>query len=73
MKVCLVDPYLFTPAYDRALMAGLRSIGQEVRLYARPPSDEEMQGEPDLLQVFEGRSATARGLSNGRKVVAHLR
>ncbi len=73
MKVCLVDPYLFTPAYDRALMAGLRSIGQEVRLYARPPSDEEMQGEPDLVQVFEGRSATARGLSKGRKVVAHFR
>jgi glycosyltransferase involved in cell wall biosynthesis len=35
MKVALVDPSLFTAPYDRALIAGLRRIGDEVRLYTK--------------------------------------
>jgi glycosyltransferase involved in cell wall biosynthesis len=33
LRVCLVDPSLFTAPYDHALMGGLRAIGDEVRLY----------------------------------------
>jgi glycosyltransferase involved in cell wall biosynthesis len=38
LKICLVDPSLFTPTYDRALMEALRGLGHEVRLYSIRPS-----------------------------------
>ena len=33
MRIALVDPSLFTPPYDAALVQGLRGLGHEVRLY----------------------------------------
>jgi glycosyltransferase involved in cell wall biosynthesis len=37
MKIALVDPSLFTWAYDAALTEGLLSVGHEVKIYARKP------------------------------------
>jgi len=51
MKVALVDPSLFTAPYDRALIAGLRGIGDEVRFYTKYLAPGE--GRADYAGIVE--------------------
>jgi glycosyltransferase involved in cell wall biosynthesis len=53
MKVALIDPSLFTPPYDRALMEGLRRAGNIVRLYTRYRArTEPPETDADVVQHF---------------------
>ena len=58
LRVCLVDPSLFTAPYDRALMGGLRAIGDEVRLYTCSATGLDAPGwHGDVIQHFYRPSA----------------
>lgn len=58
MKVCLVDPSLFTGPYDQALMGGLRAIGDEVRLYTCViPQSSALGRDRGVIQCFYRLSA----------------
>ena len=58
LKVCLVDPSLFTGPYDQALMGGLRAIGDEVRLYTSVMAQGSALGRDcDVIQCFYDLSA----------------
>jgi glycosyltransferase involved in cell wall biosynthesis len=53
----LADPSFFTEPYDRALMGGLRSVGDEVRLYACATAQGGLSGglsgrDPNVVQHF---------------------
>lgn len=48
MKVCVIDPSLFTLPYDRHLCAGLRAAGADVTLCGRALRSEEILGAHDF-------------------------
>jgi glycosyltransferase involved in cell wall biosynthesis len=43
LKVALIDPSLFTPTYDRALMDGLCAAGDDARLYTKWLEGDELR------------------------------
>jgi glycosyltransferase involved in cell wall biosynthesis len=70
MKVSIVDPSMFTPPYDAALIQALAARGIRVALYGRPPRlDGEFPHFPDYREfyyrisesrIIDGLSASVR-------------
>ena len=55
MRVCMVDPSLFTLPYDQALAAGLEGAGHDVTLYGRRPgpNDSDLSGVKLLPEFYK--------------------
>jgi len=65
MRVALIDPSLYTPPYDSALIGGLQQRGNEVRLFGREPrsTDVPLGAHVNLSPVFYTRTeAWRRGM-----------
>lgn len=53
MRVAMIDPSLFTPAYDRALATALAEGGHQVTLFSRRPRAEDgSMGDVPLVEAF---------------------
>lgn len=50
--ILMVDPSLFTPSYDAALIHALRAQGASVELVGRPPRRSEAPSEPAAVPHF---------------------
>jgi glycosyltransferase involved in cell wall biosynthesis len=67
MRVAVIDPSLYTPPYDSALIGGLHGCGHCVRLFGRPPrtTDVPLGTHVDLSPVFYALTERRRGVLRG--------
>jgi glycosyltransferase involved in cell wall biosynthesis len=60
MRIALIDPSLFSPAYDAALAAGLQAEGHDVILHGRPPGpDDGRLDDAPLAESFYRLASTS--------------